>query len=99
MGEKEPININGVQYVPYVPPAEVNPTPVVVEPSKFMKVLRNPQFWMAFAGSCFSLLLREDFASLPWNIIVGQVGTLWMSAAFSFGLLDKVSKNASTPAK
>lgn len=96
MEQNERININGVEYAPYVPPVEDTPAPATVEPSKFMKVLRNPQFWMAFAGSCFSLLLREDFASLPWNQIVGQVGTLWMTAAFSFGLLDKVSKNVAS---
>lgn len=67
---------------------------VVSEP--FWSFLKSPQFWMIGASSCASVLLRDDFQTMPWNQIVGQIVTLWGGGAGTFGLFNKMSKNVAS---
>jgi len=98
--------INGETYtlVPVKIPVQVNYDPIPGVPEEpervpdgepFYSFVKSPQFWMIGIASCASILIRDDFQTLPWNQIVGQILTLWGGGASSFGLLNKVSKNLS----
>lgn len=98
---KRAVIIDNVEYVPLEelkPPVEQNLPPTsdtIGESVPFWSFLKSPQFWMILMASCSSVLLRDDFQTMPWNQIVGQILTLAGSGAASFGLLNKVSKNLS----
>ncbi len=88
--EDKSVVIDGVEYVP----ASTVPEPVAtVQKEAFFSFLKSPQFWMIGVASVASVLVRDDFQSLPWNMIVGQILTLWGGGASTFGLVNKVSKN------
>lgn len=57
---------------------------------------KSPRFWFIGAGAIASILVRPDFASLPWNQIVGQIIGVWGAAAWGTGqwdrTVDKLSK-------
>ncbi len=89
--EQKNVMIDGQEYVPYVPGLEPQPEQKPGEP--FWSFLKSPQFWMIGVASCSTVLLREDFATLPWNQVVGQILSLWGAGSASFGLMNKVSKN------
>ena len=99
MEQVKRISIDGVEYELSIPSPIPEPT-VPMDPigrsEPFWSFLRSPQFWMIGASALASVLVRDDFATLPWNQIVGQIITLWGGGAASFGLLNKVSKNLST---
>lgn len=94
--------IDGTRYVPEEPVVESPVTPEIAplsdpigESVPFWAFLQSPQFWMLVVGSCASVLVRDDFQTMPWNQIVGQILTLLGAGSASFGLLNKVSKNLS----
>lgn len=51
--------------------------------------LGSPRFWFVGIGSVATLLVKPDFADLPWNQIVGQTLQLWMAGAAAIGLIDR----------
>lgn len=99
---KKAVVIDDVVYVPYQEPVESPVAPEIApvsypigESVPFWAFLQSPQFWMLAVGSCASVLVRDDFQTMPWNQIVGQILTLLGAGSASFGLLNKVSKNLS----
>lgn len=57
---------------------------------------KSPRFWFIGAGAVSSILIRPDFADLPWNQIVGQIIAVWATGAWGTGqwdrTVDKLSK-------
>lgn len=62
-----------------------------------MRFLASPRFWFIGIGSVSTVLLREDFSLLPWNQIVGQILSIWMSGAAGIGLWDRTVDKLSAP--
>lgn len=99
MDQVKRIIIDGVEYELSVPAPTTEPKESmdpIGRSEPFWSFLRSPQFWMIGASALASVLVRDDFATLPWNQIVGQIIVLWGGGGASFGLLNKVSKNLST---
>lgn len=72
-------------------PVEAPATPslaVATPPNPFWK---SPRFWFIGICSFSTVLMRPDFASLPWNVILGQFLAIWMAGAASVGLVDRVT--------
>jgi hypothetical protein len=88
--------VNGVEYVPAQGFATLPETPDPIGKSEpYWSFLKSPQFGMIVVASFASVLVRDDFQTMPWNQIVGQILTLIGSGAAGFGLLNKMSKNVS----
>lgn len=82
----------GMVEAPEAPSQIIDP---IGQSEPFFSFLKSPQFWMIVLASFASVLVRDDFQTMPWNQIVGQILTLVGSGSASFGLLNKVSKNLS----
>lgn len=60
-------------------------------------LLRSERFWIAGLASVGTVLLRPDFADMPWNEIIGQIITAWGTFFVTVSTYDKrtreVAKN------